>query len=133
MTSAPRSKKTPPTPSRGPIREGSDPGYREELRAVLADMLDGRPDTQPGLMFGFPAFYAAGKLVACLYGSGVGLRVAPEEASRLRGAPARAFEPYGKVMRAWTFLEPEAPDDLRAEAAVLEAAIERAKRDGSAK
>jgi len=31
---------------------------------VLADMLDGRADTRPGLMFGFPAFYAAGKLVA---------------------------------------------------------------------
>ena len=26
---------------------------------MLADMLDGRADTRPGLMFGFPAFYAA--------------------------------------------------------------------------
>ena len=112
---------------------GSDPGYREDLRAVLAEMFDGRPDTRPGLMFGFPAFYAAGKLVACVYGPGIGVRVTPEEASRLRGAPTPAFEPYGRHMRAWAFLEPTAADDLRGEAAVLEAAIDRAKREGSAK
>lgn len=111
----------------------SDPGHREDLHAVLDEMLDGRPDTRPGKMFGFPAFYAAGKLVACLYGTGIGLRVPPEGASGLRGAPTRAFEPYGKPMRAWTFLEPEAAEDLRAEATVLEAAIDRAKREGTSR
>lgn len=110
---------------------GSDPEYREDLRRVLAEMLDGRPDTRPGLMFGFPAFYAAGKLVACVYGTGIGLRVPPEQASQLRGAPTRPFEPYGRLMRAWAFLEPAAADDLRHEAAILEAAIDRAKREGT--
>jgi len=100
---------------------------------VLADMLDGRADTRPGLMFGFPAFYAAGKLVACVYGTGIAVRVSPEQASELRGQPSRAFEPYGRPMRAWTFLEPAAAEELRAEAAVLEAAIERAKRNGAGK
>ena len=109
------------------------PRYREELRAVLRDMLDGRADTRAGLMFGFPAFYAGGKLVACVYGSGIGLRVPPEQASELRGAPTRAFEPHGRPMRAWAFLEPAAADDLRAEAAVLEAAIDRAKREGGSR
>ncbi len=108
-------------------------GYRDDLREVLADMLDGRPDTRPGLIFGFPAFYAGGKLAACLYGTGVGLRVPPAEASDLRGAPTPAFEPYGKVMRAWSFLEPATPGELRGEAAVLEAAIERAKREGGSR
>ena len=116
-----------------PARKASGPGYRDELREVLADMLDGRADTRPGLMFGFPAFYAAGKLVACVYGSGIGLRVPAEDASRLRGAPTRTFEPYGRAMRAWAFLEPAAPDELRGEAAVLDAAIDRAKRDATAK
>lgn len=109
------------------------PGYREDLVAVLTDMLDGRPDTRPGLMFGFPAFYAAGKLVACVYGAGIGLRVAPDRASELRGAPTPAFQPYGRLMRSWTFLEPAAGDDLRAEVAVIEAAIDRAKREGTAR
>ena len=59
---------------------------------MLADMLDGRADTRPGLMFGFPAFYAAGKLVACVYGTGIAVRVSPEQASELRGQPSRAFE-----------------------------------------
>jgi hypothetical protein len=36
-------------------------------------------------------------------------------------------------MRAWTFLEPAAAEELQAEAAVLEAAIERAKRNGAGK
>ena len=92
-------------------------------------MLEGRTDTRPGLMFGFPAFYAAGKLVACVYGPGIGLRVTPDEASRIRGAPTPVFEPYGRAMRAWAFLEPATPDDLRRETAVLEAAIDRAKRE----
>ena len=130
MTRA-RSKEAPGGSTASTVRKGSDPGYRDELRAVLADMLDGRPDTRPGLMFGFPAFYAAGKLVACVYGSGIGLRVPPEQATRVRGAPTRVFEPYGRVMRTWSFLEPAAPDDLRSEAAVLEAAIDRAKREAA--
>jgi hypothetical protein len=112
---------------------GPNPAFGEELRVVLADMLDGRADTRPGLMFGFPAFYAAGKLVACVYGTGIAVRVSPEQASELRGEPSRAFEPYGRPMRAWTFLEPAAAEELRAEAAVLEAAIERAKRNGAGK
>ena len=78
-------------------------------------MLDGRPDTRPGLMFGFPAFYAAGKLVACVYSTGLGLRLPPEEAAELRGRTSRTFEPYGRTMRAWTFLEPVAPEELRVE------------------
>lgn len=118
----------PPCSSRS-----ADSGYREELRLVLEDMLDDRADTRPGLMFGFPAFYAVGKLVACVYRSGIGLRVPPEQASRPRGAPTRAFEPYGRLMRAWAFLEPPASDDLRGEEAVLEAAIDRAKRAGKGK
>jgi hypothetical protein len=52
---------------------------------VLADMLDGRPDTRPGLMFGFPAFYAAGKLVACVYDTGLGLRRVPRLDRHRRG------------------------------------------------
>ena len=109
------------------------PRYREDLRAVLADMLEERPEVRPGLMFGFPAFYAAGKLVACVYGNGVALRLPPEVASELRGQPSRAFEPYGRRTRAWTFLEPAAPEELRRETAALQAAIDRARRDGGPK
>lgn len=111
---------------------GADVGYREDLQTVLAEMLAGRPDTRPGLMFGFPAFYVAGKLAACVYGTGIGLRVTPERASELRDAPARAFAPYGRLMRSWVFLEPAAGDDLRGEGAVIDAAIDQAKRAGAA-
>ena len=104
------------------------PGYRDDVRAVLAEMLEGRADTRPGLMFGFPAFYASGKLVACVYGTGVGLRVDPDEARRL-GAHTRSFEPYGRRMRAWVFLEPQSPGDVREAAGLLEAAIARARRE----
>jgi len=37
-------------------------------------------------MFGFPAFYAAGKLVACVYDTGLGLRLPPEEAAEVEHA-----------------------------------------------
>ncbi|CAN5150820.1 hypothetical protein BH20ACT9_BH20ACT9_16390 [soil metagenome] len=56
----------------------------------------------------------------------------PEQASRLRGRPTRGFEPSGRLMRAWAFFEPATADDLRGEAVVLEAAIDRAKREGTA-
>jgi hypothetical protein len=112
---------------------GPNPGHREDLRAVLADMLEGRPETRPGLMFGFPAYYAAGKLAACVYGTGIGLRVPPEEATELRGKPTAPFEPYGRVMSSWTFLEPVGAEELREEWPILDAAIDRAQRDAGAK
>lgn len=98
---------------------------------MLVEMFDGRPDLRSGLMFGFPAFYAAGKLVVCVYGTGIGVRVPPEHATELRGKPSCTFEPYGRRMRAWTFLAPTVAEELRDEQAVLETAIERAKRDGA--
>jgi hypothetical protein len=80
-------------------------------------------------MFGFPALLAAGKLVACVYDTGLGLRLPPEQTTELRGRSSRTFEPYGRTMRAWTFLEPVAPEKLRVETAVLDAAIDRAEQE----
>jgi hypothetical protein len=110
---------------------GSSPGYREELRAVLADMLEGRPDAT-GAHVRLPGLLYRGQACGLRNGTGLGLRLPREQATELRGRPSRAFEPYGRTMRAWTFLEPAAPEELRAERAVLDAAIDRAKRDGGA-
>ncbi len=119
------------TPLQGPGgHPAPDPPYREELRAALEEMLEGTHDTRPGLMFGFPAFYAGDKLVACVYGAGIGVRVTPEEATEIRGEATPAFEPYGRIMKTWAFLEPAVAEDLRAEAPVFEAAMDRAKREG---
>ena len=54
-------------------------------------------------MFGLPAFYAAGKLFACVYGEGVGLKLPAERAAALIGTPGiDQFRPYGKPsMRQW--------------------------------
>ncbi len=54
-------------------------------------------------MFGFPAFYTAGKLFACVYGDGVGLKLPQDSARKLEGEPGiTPFQPYGKPkMREW--------------------------------
>ena len=92
-------------------RRKRESGYREELRDVLADMLGDRSDTRAGDVR-LSGVLRAGKLVACVYVSGVGIRVPAEDASRIRGAPTGSFEPYGRPMRAWSFLEPTVAGDL---------------------
>ena len=110
-------------------RRKRDSGYCEELREVLANMLGDRSDTRAGLMFGFPAFYAAGKLVACVYGAASGSACRP----RTRVAPAARRAAHssrtGRADARVVLLEPTVAGDLRDETAVPEEAITRAKRD----
>lgn len=81
----------------------ASPGYRADVLEVLARLLAERPEVTQGKMFGFPAFYTAGKLFACVYGDGVGLKLPQEMVRGLEGRPGiTPFQPYGKPkMREW--------------------------------
>lgn len=81
----------------------ASPGYQADVLEVLARLLAKRPEVTQGKMFGFPAFYTAGKLFACVYGEGVGLKLPEEVILSLDDKPhITPFRPYGKPkMKEW--------------------------------
>lgn len=83
-----------------------------EVLARCAEAL--RPGLRRGSMFGCPAIYCGKKLVACVYGDRIGLKVPEQVASRaLSDKRAVAFRPYGKpAMREWIEISAENHDDL---------------------
>ena len=84
-------------------RRRASPGYRQAIVEVLERLFGKRPEVRPGKMFGFPAFYTGGKLFACVYGEGVGLKLPETMVRDLEGKPGIApFRPYGMArMREW--------------------------------
>ena len=87
--------------------------YRSDVVAVLRDLLADQPGIVEGPMFGLPAFFVAGKLFACAYGDGVGVKLPPERVAALLERPeVTPFRPYGKpAMRAWVQLSRASADD----------------------
>ena len=110
-----------PKPSGG----NDSPGYRTDVVEVLSRLLLSRPDVVPGKMFGFPAFYTAGKLFACVYGEGVGLKLPQDRVRQLEGKPGiTPFQPYGKSrMREWIHIRRDPASTLAKDASLLEASI----------
>ena len=79
------------------------PSYNPQHKAVLDSILLKVPGVKPGRMFGYPAYYVNGKLFACAYDEGVGIKI-PEQLARelLDQKRAIPFQPLGKAkMREW--------------------------------
>lgn len=72
-------------------------------KAVLDSLLLNMPSVVEGKMFGYPAYYVNGKLFACIYGEGVGVKVPEEVANKLLAEKhVVPFRPLGKPkMREW--------------------------------
>ncbi len=88
-------KKRRPGPRRPP-----PPGYRADVVEVLDRLFARQPKVTRGSMFGFPAFYTGGKLFACVYGDGVGLKLPQAMVQDLEGKPGfTPFQPYGMAKR----------------------------------
>ncbi len=104
----------------------ASPGYRADVLEVLARLLAERPEVTQGKMFGFPAFYTAGKLFACVYGDGVGLKLPQEMVRGLEGRPGiTPFQPYGKPkMREWILVWHQQADAYAMDAHLLAASID---------
>ena len=67
-----------------------------------------------GHMFGHPALYGDGKLAACAYGAGLGLKLPAERvAELLETGRAVPFQPYGKArMREWVHVPATTADEV---------------------
>jgi hypothetical protein len=108
-----------------PTGENDSPGYRSDVVEILSRLLLSRPDIVPGKMFGFPAFYTAGKMFACVYGDGVGLKLPQDTARQLKGKPGiTPFQPYGKrKLREWIHLRRTRASGFSKDARLFEESI----------
>jgi hypothetical protein len=90
--------------------------FNSEHKAVLDDILLGRPNVRPGKMFGFPAYYAGKKLSICLYEQGVGVKLPEQSAAKLLETDRNTvpFQPLGKPkMREWIQINLHRSKDYR--------------------
>ncbi len=96
--------------------------YSIDLKAVVEPLMFKMPKVLPGKMFGYPAYYVNGKLMACIVGDGLGLKVPEKLAAELiETGRAVCFQPLGRRrMREWIELKVENPEDILQETALLE-------------
>ena len=100
--------------------------YNPEIKIVLDQILLGVPGVTPGKMFGYPAYYIRDKLFACIYESGVGIKVPQQDAEDLTGRPGFTyFQPLGRAkMKSWVFLHRSDPGDYANELPLFVSSIE---------
>jgi hypothetical protein len=92
------------------------PNFNPDHKAVLDDILLGKPHVRAGKMFGFPAYYAGKKLCICLYEGGVGLKLPEQSAVKLLETDSKPvpFRPLGKPkMREWVQINLLRSEDYR--------------------
>lgn len=101
---------------------GLETRWNEEVAAALLEAADELPDAKAGKMFGHPALYAGGKLFACAFGDGVGMKLPAEVVAELAEDDGfEPFRPYGKAgMREWVLLRASDAEAVRARSGLLE-------------
>jgi len=77
-------------------------------------------------MFGYPAYYVDGKLFACLYENGVGVKVPAADADNLVGRKGiLPFQPLGRArMREWIQINREVSEHYLKDKHIFEKSVE---------
>jgi hypothetical protein len=104
----------------------SMPEFNAAHKEVMDKMLLADPNVRGGKMFGFPAYYAGGKLCVCIYGDGVGIKLPEESVERLLQTDPRAvpFQPMGRrKMREWVQINLPNSEGYREYKPVLEESV----------
>jgi hypothetical protein len=96
--------------------------HKEVLDSVLLQI----PGVVAGTMFGYPAYYTGGKLFACLYGEGVGIKVPGQVADSLVGQEGIIrFQPLGRrPMKEWIQINRERSEDYRKDKGIFRISID---------
>lgn len=104
----------------------SEPNCQSDPKAILDALLLEIPGVAEGKMFGYPAFYVNGKLFACIYGGGVGLKVPHVVANELLSEDhIGPFQPHGKPkMKEWVQIVRARPDDYRKDIDIFRTSVE---------
>jgi hypothetical protein len=89
--------------------------FNAEHKKVLDPLLLHLPHVTAGKMFGYPAYYVYGKLFACVYGEGVGIKVPEDVAIQLLSREnVVPFQPMGKPkMREWVQINRSLSEDYK--------------------
>lgn len=103
-------------------KTNSESGHKAVLDSLLLNM----PSVVEGTMFGYPAYYVNGKLFACIYGEGIGLKVPEEVANELLVEEhVVPFQPLGKPkMREWIQINRARSDDYRKDVDIFRTSVE---------
>jgi hypothetical protein len=100
--------------------------YEAKHKEALDALLLGLPGVRAGKMFGYPAYYVNDRLFACVYGSGVGVKVPANLAAELLQRPQIIpFQPLGKpAMKEWVQINHSWSADYRQDLEIFQAALE---------
>ena len=104
----------------------SKANFNPEVKKALDSILLKNPSVVPGKMYGYPAYYINGKLVACIYEEGVGLKVPEIVAEELIGKKGIVhFQPMGRAkMREWIQINRENPEDFLKDIEIFKTSID---------
>jgi hypothetical protein len=91
----------------------SKANFNPEIKKAVDSILLKHPYIVPGKMFGYPAYYIAKKLMACIYEEGVGLKIPESVANELIGKKRIVhFQPLGRAkMKEWIQINRDNPED----------------------
>lgn len=100
--------------------------HKETLDSFLLKI----PNVVEGKMFGYPAYYVNGKLVACIYGEGVGVKVPEDVAVNLLSEQHIVpFQPLGKPkMKEWIQIQHMKSEDYRKDMDIFLISVEFVSR-----
>jgi hypothetical protein len=96
---------------------------------VLDELLSAMRGVTRHTMLGCPATLIDRKMVACVYGDSVAMKLPVSVAASLQSArPASPFQPYDKTtMRAWVPIGRPDPQDYRLNQTLIQAAADFAR------
>jgi TfoX/Sxy family transcriptional regulator of competence genes len=102
------------------------PSANEKHKQALDALLLGWPDVTAGKMFGYPAYFVNGKMFACVYGEGVGVKVSEELANTLlKNDNVVPFQPMGKPrMREWVQINRVRSEDYELDTPIFQASAD---------
>ncbi len=103
-----------------------EPNVESGRKAILDSLLLNMPSVVEGKMFGYPAYYVNGKLFACIYGEGVGVKVPEEVANKLLSEQhVVPFQPLGKPkMKEWIQINRVRSEDYRKDINIFRTSVE---------
>jgi TfoX/Sxy family transcriptional regulator of competence genes len=99
--------------------------FNLENKTVLDEFFKEIPEVKSGKMFGYPGYYVGGKLFACIYEDGLGLKVPESMAEELRNRDyIDYFQPLGRnKMREWIQINRKKSEDYLKDEEILMASL----------